>query len=175
MHIMPIMIIQPHTISVGGTDVTPDALDWDDIAVTNTAVGRETNQASEQTLAGIDAPITLKAAWTSTSSHPAKGQWIKNGVAVQSISPTPVSVNAVVGDKLYFALAANYTFPSGNYDTGTVTVTNTTDSDASIDSFDFVVQYVYSASGGGGGAGGGSGGSDDPTDNNPPGGGQDAV
>lgn len=147
----------------GGTDVTPSALNWGNISVTDTSTGYESNLASEQTLAAIDTQITLNAAWTSTSGSPAKGQWIKNGVAVQSLALTPVTVNASVGDKLYFKMFAGYTYPLGNYDTGTVTVTNLSDGGAAIDTFTFTVQFVYSG-----------GGSTNPGDATTPGGGGDA-
>lgn len=169
---MTVIFIRSSGLAAGGGDVTPSTLNWNDITNDSPSTGYVSNSASVQTVAGIDSPIELKAAWTSTSSHPAKGQWIKNGVAVQSLALTPVSVTAVAGDKLYFAMAVNYTYPSGNYDTGTVTVTNTTDGAASIDTFAFVAQYVYSGGGGGGGGIGGPSDPNDPTNNNPPGGGQ---
>jgi hypothetical protein len=128
----------------GGSDFTPSALNWGNISVTDTSTGYENNSASVQTLAAIDNVITLRAAWTSTSGNPAKGQWFKNGVAVQSPTLTPITVNASVGDQLYFAVYVAYTFPSGNYDTGTVTVTNDSDGGAAIDTFTFAAQYVYS-------------------------------
>lgn len=150
---MIVIVASAQGSAAGGSDVTPDALNWGNIAVTGVG-GYETNAATVQTLAGIDALITLNAAWTSSSASPARGQWIKNGAAVQAPSASPVTVTAKVGDQLYFAVYAAYTFPSGNYDTGTVTVTNLTDGGAAIDTFTFAVQYVYS---GGGGTGGGDG------------------
>lgn len=132
--------------AAGGGDFTPDAVNWGNISVTGTS-GYEDNEASAQTLASIDEIITLRAAWTSTSSAPAWGQWIKNGVAVQAPAPTPVEVSAGVGDTLYFAVYAAHTGTTGNYDTGTVTVTNQSDSAASLDTFTFAVQYVYSGGG----------------------------
>lgn len=128
----------------GGSDVTPDSLNWGNITATDTINGVGSNSGSEQTLAGIDAQITLRAVWTSTSSSPAKGQWIKNGAAVQSVQASPVTVNVSLGDKVYFSMSARNSGTAGNYDSGTVTVTNDTDGGASIDTFTFAVQYIYS-------------------------------
>ena len=144
---MTVVVIQSSGIGTGGTDYTLDAVDWDPITVTDTATGYEDNSASAQTLAGIDNVVSLKAAWTSTSGNPAKGQWFKNGVAVQSPALTPVYVNAIVGDVLFFKVYVGYTYPSGNYDTGTVTVTNESDGGATLDTFTFAAQFVYSGSG----------------------------
>jgi len=132
--------------AAGGGDVTPNAINWGDIIVTS-GDGIESNAA--QPLAGITSPITLRAAWTSTSANPTKGQWIKNGVAVQAPQLTPVEVTASVGDQLYWQTYCAYTHPSGNYDTGTVTVTNRSDGGATLDTFTFACQYVRTGGGGG--------------------------
>ena len=132
--------------AAGGGDVTPDAINWGDISVTSGS-GIETHSA--QTLAGIDSPIVLRAAWTSSSASPTKGQWIKNGVAVQAPQLSPVEVTASAGDQLAWQTYCAYTHPSGNYDTGTVTVTNQSDGGASLDTFTFACQYVRSGGGGG--------------------------
>jgi len=143
-----VVVIQSSGIAAGGGDVTPDAVNWGNITVTSGS-GIENNSGSAQTLAGIDSPITLRAAWTSSSSNPTKGQWIKNGVAVQAPQLSPVEVTASVGDVLYWQTYAAYTHPAGNYDTGTVTVTNQSDGAASLDTFTFACQYVRAGGGGG--------------------------
>lgn len=132
--------------AAGGGDVTPSAINWGDISVTS---GDGIESHSAQTLAGINSPITLRAAWTSTSASPTKGQWIKNGVAVQAPQLSPVDVIASVGDQLAWQTYCAYTHPTGNYDTGTVTVTNQSDSAATLDTFTFACQYVRSGGGGG--------------------------
>lgn len=132
----------------GGSDPTPASLNWGDISVTNTAFGYETNAASEQTVTDIDQPITIKAAWTSVSSTPARGQWIKNGAAAQGPIASPASVSVSAGDKLFFAV---YGFAvGGNYDAGVVTVTNESDGGATLDTFNYAVQYVPTGSPGDG-------------------------
>lgn len=137
--------------AAGGGDVTPSAINWGDITVTS-GDGIESNSA--QTLAGINSPITLRASWTSTSTNPTKGQWVKNGISVQAPQLSPVEVTASVGDQLYWQTYCAYTHPSGNYDTGTVTVTNQSDGGATLDTFTFACQYVRTGGGGGGGGGG---------------------
>lgn len=111
-------------VTGGGTDVIPNAIDLANIVVTAPNGGYESNLASQVTFAGIDTSIVVRAKWTSTSSHPATAQWIKSGVAVQTVSASPIDVNISNGDMLYMGMFAGGTFPSGNYDTGTVRVTN---------------------------------------------------
>ena len=127
----------------GGSDVTPTALNWGNITITDPSSGIENNSASAQTIAAIDAQITVQADWTSSSGQPAKGRWYKNGAPVGSRTLTPSAVNAAVGDALYFELSAFYSATSGNYDNGTVTVTNQSDGAALLDTFTFEVQYIY--------------------------------
>lgn len=141
-----VVILLDNGNAPGGGDVTPSAINWGDITVTS-GDGIETHTA--QTLAGINSPITLRATWTSTSTSPTMGQWIKNGVAVQAPALSPVEVTASVGDQLAWQTYCAYTHPSGNYDTGTVTVTNRSDSNASLDTFTYACQYVVTGGGGG--------------------------
>lgn len=141
-----VVVIQSSGFGAGGGDVTPSAINWGDISITSGS-GIESNSA--QTLAGINSPITLRATWTSSSTSPTKGRWFKNGVAVQTPQLSPVEVTASVGDQLYWQTYAGYTHPSGNYDTGTVTVTNRSDSNATLDTFTYACQYVVTGGGGG--------------------------
>lgn len=152
-----VIVIQQRGIG-GGTDVTPDAVNWGNITKTG-QTGWENNSASAQTITGIDTVITLKASWTSTaSSNKAKGYWVKNGAGAGAPVLTPAYVTAVSGDVLYFIVTDGYANPAGSADNGTVTVTNESDGGASLDTFTYSVQFVP----GGGGGGGGSGGSPGP-------------
>lgn len=136
-----VFIQQIEFASGGGSDVTPGAMDWDNITPTN-VFGEELTNI--ETVAGIDAPSQFRATWTSTSSNPSAGCWIKNGVR-QGMVLSPAYVNVVAGDTLQFVLNSFLTAApsSGNYDTGTVTVVNLTDGGASIDTFTYTVQYVF--------------------------------
>ena len=149
-----VVFIDSQANAAGGGDVTPSAINWTDLSVTS---GSGIETTIEQTIAGINSPITVRAAWTSTSSTPCYGRWLKNGVAVQSPQASPVEVTAISGDKLQWSSYAANSHPSGNYDTGTVTVTNQSDSGASLDTFTYACQYVRT-----GGPGGGSGGYAEP-------------
>ena len=138
--------------AAGGGDVTPTSISgsFNDVVVT-TGSGIETT--NEVTIAGITSPIVVRFAWTSTSSSPTKARIMKNGAAVQTYGLTYVEVTCINGDKLKWETYAAYTHPAGNYDTGTVTVTNQSDGGETLDSFAFACQYVRTGGGGGGGGG----------------------
>ncbi len=137
---MAVVVIQSSGIAAGGGDVTPTAVNWANI-INVGGLRQGVGYNAQQTLAAIVSPIQLKAAWTSTSGYPARGVWIKNGTAVSDPVPTPAYVNASVGDQLYFWMTV-FNDGIGNYDNGTVTVTNESDGAASLDTFTFAIQYV---------------------------------
>lgn len=109
----------------GGGDIALSALDWANIVKTNNS-GVEVSET--KTLVGINSPITLRAEWTSTSAMPTHGYWRKNGASVQSPQATPVEVASSVNDQVRWETYAANSHPAGNYDTGTVTITNRTQS-----------------------------------------------
>lgn len=109
--------------AAGGGDVTPAAIDFTAVSVTS---GSGIEVTNEVTFTGLSSPINVRAAWTSTSSNPTKAQWLKNSVSVQSPSLTSIESTIINNDKLKWQTYAAYTHPAGNYDTGTVTVTNET-------------------------------------------------
>lgn len=109
--------------AAGGGDVIPAAIDFANVTVTLTDGIEVTN---EVTFTGISSPIAVRAAWTSTSSSPTKAQWLKNNAAQQAPSLTYIETTIGNNDKLKWQTYAAYTHPSGNSDTGTVTVTNET-------------------------------------------------
>lgn len=111
--------------AAGGGDISLSAIDWANITQTNTS-GIESSQS--KTLAGINSPVTLRAEWTSTSSTPTHARWVKNGVGVQSYQTSPVEAVCAVNDMLVWQTYAANSHPAGNFDTGTVTVTNRTQS-----------------------------------------------
>lgn len=142
------VFVQSSAVAVGGGDVTPAAVNWGNI--TNSGVNNGQGVNSAQTITGVNSPVTLQAAWTSLNSPPysARGAWFKNGVLVSALADSPVSVNCVVNDSLYFYMSCSNALEEGNYDTGTVTVTNTSDSGATLDTFTFTLQYTPSGGGG---------------------------
>lgn len=117
------IVIQPLANAAGGGDIIPGAIDFNNVSVTITDGVEVTN---EVTFTGISSPITVRAAWTSTSSSPTKAQWLKNSAAVQSPQLTSIEATIINNDKLKWQTYAGYTHPSGNSDSGTVTVTNET-------------------------------------------------
>lgn len=148
-----VVFIDSQANGAGGGDVTPTSISgsFNDLVVTS---GSGIETTNEVTIAGIDSPIVVRAAWTSTSGSPTKGQWIKNGAAVQAPQLTPVEVTCIAGDKLKWQTYAAYTHPAGNADSGTVTVSNRTDvGTPTLDTFTYACQYVNTGSGEGGGAG----------------------
>ncbi len=118
-----VIVIQSTGVGAGGGDIIPDAVDWTNLTVTS---GSGIEATNEITFAGLSSPITVRAAWTSTSGSPTQAQWVKNGVSVSSPALTSIDATIINGDKLKWKTYAGYTHPSGNYDTGTVTVTNET-------------------------------------------------
>lgn len=116
-----VVIIQSSGIAAGGGDVTPGATAWTDVIVTNLG-GQETT--NEVTFSSLTSTISTRFAWTSTSGNPAFIGAVKNGALVGGLQTSPGYVNISSADKLAFLLDDSYTDPSGNYDTGTVRVSN---------------------------------------------------
>lgn len=127
----------------GGADVTPAAVNWGDITITSSYAEMENNAASAQTISAIDATISLKA----TLSGDGSVGWSKNGAEVSSFSSGSATVNVNSGDVLYVAVTtfSNWPVPptSGQYVSGTVTVTNESDGAAILDTFAYEARYVY--------------------------------
>lgn len=118
-----VVFIDSQVNGAGGGDVIPAAIDFTNVSVTITDGVEVTN---EVTFTGLTSPIVVRAAWTSTSSSPTKAQWLKNSAAVQSPQLTSIEATIINNDKLKWQTYAGYTHPSGNSDSGTVTVTNET-------------------------------------------------
>jgi len=146
-----VVFIDSQANAAGGGDVTPTSISgsFNDVVVTN---GSGIETTNEVTISGITSPIVVRFAWTSTSSSPTKARIMKNGAAVQTYGLTYVEVTCINGDKLKWETYAAYTHPAGNYDSGTVTVSNRTDAGTpTLDTFTYACQYVRTGGGGGGG------------------------
>jgi len=118
-----VVFIDSQANAAGGGDVIPAAVDWTNLSVTS---GSGIETTNEVTFTGLSSPITVRAAWTSTSSSPTKAQFLKNSAAVQSPQLTYIESTIINNDKLKWQTYAAYTHPAGNSDSGTVTVTNET-------------------------------------------------
>lgn len=126
------------SFSAGGSDVTPSVVNWANITLTNDD-GVEENAAV--TLAAIDATIQLRVV---LGGGDGKVAWIKNGVAA-GYTTASATVSAQVGDQLAVRISARpKPATSGNYISGTATVYNDSDGGASLDTFTYEAQYVYS-------------------------------
>ena len=126
--------------AAGGGDVTPNAVNWEDALTTrkkfpNTLVYRYVNQQ----ITGIDTSITLKVELSSTG-YPYLYYKIDNSSPVYSSSPTTNSFTNIVhngtitvANNEYISFS-NVGSSTGNQST-TVTVKNTSDSNATLDTF----------------------------------------
>lgn len=117
------VFIDSQANAAGGGDIIPAAIDFTALTVTS---GSGIETTNEVTFTGLTSPITVRAAWTSTSVSPTKAQWVKGGVSVQTPQLTSIETSIINNDKLKWKTYAAYTHPAGNYDSGTVRVTNET-------------------------------------------------
>lgn len=134
---MIISALSPFRFAVGGVDVTPAAVNWGDTVPSD--YGIADNIATTQTISAIDTTITIKA----TLSAGGKAAWATNGVLdAYTTGEAWTAVNS--GDTLYLSVSAIPSPPtSGNYVSGTVTVTNESDGAAVLDTFTYTAQFVY--------------------------------
>lgn len=120
--------------SGGGGDVTPNAVDWDDVA----APGGSTNTV---TITGINTAIDLSISWT---GYPGVGAFdVYKNDSQTSLTDTgsPLTLSVSNNDEIYF-YAASLLVASIS-----VTVTNASDGDTVLDTFTINV----GEEGGGGG------------------------
>lgn len=111
----------------GGGDVTPAPLNWtnangDILAFTN-----------NQTLSGINAKISLKVSWTGSGTVLVQQNGtigpIANGAAFQAVNTDLIAFGVQNG--------------AGGTVTGTVTITNQSDSNTVLDTFTYTVTRVF--------------------------------
>lgn len=105
-----------YSASSGGTDVTPNAINWGNVS------GDISGSNSNQTFGGIDTNITVSWSYSGTGSVTVLGV-VNNGSGAGS----PVSI--ANGDTLRFSVS------SGGAASGTVTVVNVSDSSTTLDTF----------------------------------------
>lgn len=113
----------------GGSDATPAA-----IAFTN-ANGDIVAFTNQQTISAIDTTISLKVTFTGGG----RISYVKSGGAITTIA-SGAAFNVINGDTLYFAVSNN--FGSGTV-TGTVTITNLSDSSTVIATFNYTVSRSF--------------------------------
>lgn len=130
---MTLVFIRNSTTVTPGSDVTPTAVNWANISESTTGTGSN----ATQTIAAIDAPITLRASWTSSGSTPTLYVY-RNGALLASSSTSPIDFTVSVGQTVNFAVSV----PSSGSASGTVTVTNQSDAAATLDTFTYAVTSV---------------------------------
>ena len=130
---MTLVFIRNSTTVTPGSDVTPTAVNWANISESTTGTGSN----ATQTIAAIDAPITLRASWTSSGSTPTIYVY-RNGALLTSSSTSPIDFSVTVGQTVNFAVSV----PSSGSASGTVTVTNQSDAAATLDTFTYSVTSV---------------------------------
>lgn len=113
--------------SGAGADVTPDAVNWANVSVTSSSPASVSNAA--QTISGISTSIVLTITYTGSGVI----KYGQNGGALTTIS-SGGTITVSSGDTLYFN--ASRTGGAGT-DSGTVTVTNTSDSSTVLDTFTY--------------------------------------
>jgi hypothetical protein len=118
----------------GGTDATPDAIDFNDISDSGFVASAFTNVV---TISGIDTTITLRLTLTVAMSSVRTVDIYRNGSYVGSgTSGTTVDVAMTNGQTLQYA----FTNAQDNTTwSGTATVTNLSDGGATLDTFTYTL------------------------------------
>jgi hypothetical protein len=119
----------------GGTDATPDAINFGDISDAGFTAAAGTNVV---TITGIDTTITLRLSLSASMSGQRTVTTYRDGIFVsQGNSGTAVDVTIMNGQTLqyFFTNALNNTTWSG-----TATLANLSDGGAMLDTFAFTLQ-----------------------------------
>jgi hypothetical protein len=130
-----IVVKTKKTSSGGGSDVTPNAVNWNDVS----APGGSTNTV---TITGINTAINLSISWT---GYPGTGAFdvYKNDSPISLPGEgSPYTLSVSNNDEIYF-----YAFSSGDLASISVTVRNASDGNTVLDTFTINV----GEEGGGGG------------------------
>ena len=124
----------------GGTDATPDAIDFSDISDSGFTASAATNVV---TITGIDTTITLRLTLTVAMSGSRTVSILRNGAFVTSgSSGTTIDVAMMNGQTLQYHFANAEDF--FNWD-GTATVSNLSDGGAILDTFTYSLQDTGSS------------------------------
>jgi hypothetical protein len=116
----------------GGTDATPDAIDFTDIENTGIDATAITN---EVTISGIDTTITLRLTLTSQMTSLRTVVVYRNGSPVGTgSSGTTIDVAMTNGQTLKYGFTNTQ---DGSTWAGTATVTNLSDGGATLDAFNY--------------------------------------
>lgn len=118
----------------GGTDATPDAIDFDDIADTAPDAAAATNIV---TVSGIDTTITLRLTLTTNMTGQRVVSIYRNGAFVaQGSSGTTLDVSVTNGQTLQYAFT---NVQDNSTWSGTATVSNLTTGGTVLDTFGYTL------------------------------------
>jgi len=135
--------------SGGGTDVTPNAIAFNDVWDQGFVADAATNV---QTISGIDTTITLRLQVTVGMSNVQTLKVYRNGALVFTvISGDYVDVDMTNGQTLQYAFRNSENFSEWQ---GTATLTNLSDGGATLDTFAYYLSDTGSSVGVGVGVGG---------------------
>lgn len=119
----------------GGTDATPNAIDFNDISDVSLDPAASTNTV---TITGIDTTITLRLTLTQAMSGVRLVYVYRNGAFVGSgNSGTTIDVEMTNGQTLFYIF---FNAQDNTIWSGTATVSNLTDGGAVLDAFTYTLQ-----------------------------------
>lgn len=130
----------------GGADKTPGPIDFVDIADAGVTASAATNAV---TISGIDVPITLRLTVSQPMTDERTVSTYRDATLVGTAN-TGSTTDVVVSN----GQTLQYIFVNAqdnSFWTGTATVTNVTDANATLDTFAYDLQDTGSGGGGGGG------------------------
>ena len=107
----------------GGSDVTPNAINWADAFSSGGAV------STSATIGGIDTTITLSVSWSTVSGSPENYYQLNGGTTVL-MDTNPKTFPVVNGDVILFTLVAG-----GGPSEADFTVRNSSDGSVILDTF----------------------------------------
>jgi hypothetical protein len=121
--------------TVASADVTPDAVDWPNINVVN---GSGTTNTATRTITGINATITLRVVTTNGGGDNFSIRPNVGGSFVTTAQQSPADFTFTVSNNqdVYFFLDT----VDRTDGPGTVTITNSSDGGAAIDSFTVLLE-----------------------------------
>ena len=118
----------------GGTDATPDAIDFGDIADSGFIASAFTNAV---TISGIDTTITLRLSLTSGMTSLRVVDVYRDGAFVtEGSSGSTIDVSMTNGQTLQYAFTNSQNSTTWS---GTATVTNLSDGGATLDTFTYTM------------------------------------
>ena len=133
----------------GGTDATPDAIDFNDISDSGFVASAFTNVV---TIGGVDTTITLRVSLTSGMTSFRLVDVYRDGTFVsQGSSGSTIDVDVTNGQTLQYAFTNSQNSTTWS---GTATVTNLSDGGATLDTFTYTLTDTGNPVGVGGPVGG---------------------